>query len=194
MRRKRFSHCLALGLSLAAPMLPSSLAAQPVEPGKEGELARFVKPENGARACFTRTYDPAHLERHPDQTVTEMRFRLAYYMHEPDEYYPKGQRNYYFGLTARLRGRPAVPVTAIGECRPTEDGKAIWCGVECDGGGVLVSRRDGGKVLVDLEATGRIRMTEGCDEEENAIDLEPGKDDKTFLLAQTAECPAYEDW
>ena len=43
----------------------------------------------------------------------------------------------------------------------------------------------------------RIRMTEGCDDgEEDGVELLPGKDDRTFLLNETAagQCPAYEDW
>lgn len=39
-------------------------------------------------------------------------------------------------------------------------------------------------------------MTEGCDGEESAIDLEPGADDGEFLLSRVpdAECPIFEDW
>lgn len=185
-----------LALLLSAPAAPG--LAQAIEPGAEGKLAALVKPRAGARACWARTYDRKHLDAHPHQKVTEMRFRLAYHVFPPDRYFPKGQRNYYFELQARLRGHSGgKPLEASGECSPTEDGKGIWCGVECDGGGVMISRRDGGKLLVDLQSTGRIRMTEGCDEsDEDGIDLEPGRDDRAFLLSpvEAAECPPYEKW
>lgn len=172
--------------------------AQAIEPGNEGELASFIPPLAGARACFRRVYDAAHLKAHPKQAVTEMEFRLAYYIHDPDEFAPKGQRNYYFELQARLRGaKQKMPLSAMGECRPTADGKAIFCGVDCDGGGVNVKRSGDGNILVDLEAVGRLRMTSDCGEDEdNAFELTSGADDKRFLLSRLpdAECPAYDDW
>ncbi|MDH4987555.1 hypothetical protein QEZ47_18940 [Aminobacter anthyllidis] len=171
--------------------------AQAIEPGREGELANFIPPAAGARACFGRVYDAAHLKAHPQQRVTEMQFRLAYYIHDPDEFSPKGQRNYYFEVLARLRGhKQPKPLTAMGECRPTEDGKAIFCGVDCDGGGVMVKRSGDGKIMVDLEALGRLRMTVDCGEDEDGIEVTSGADDKRFLLSKLpdAECPAYDDW
>lgn len=175
--------------------LASTALAQAIEPGKEGELAKFLPPNDGARICFSRVYDADHLKKHPKQQVTEMEFRLTYYTHEPDEFFPKGQRNYYFALLAKLRGQgPDEPLIAEGECAP--HGNSISCGVECDGGGVVLTRRDGGKVLVDLTALGRLRMTSGCDAEEGVVELVPGEDDKSFLLSKAAEssCPVYDDW
>lgn len=192
----RLAH-LPLALILALPAAGHA-SAQAIEPGKEGELANFAPPEAGARACFRRVYDAAHLKAHPKQAVTEMDFRIAYYIHEPDEFAPKGQRNYYFQLIASLRdANQPKPLSAMGECRPTADGKAIFCGVDCDGGGINVKRSGDGQILVDLEAVGRLRMTADCGEDEdNAFELTPGKDDKRFLLSKApdAECPAYDDW
>ena len=73
----------------------------------------------------------------------------------------------------------------------------MWCGVECDGGGVVVRQRSGGKLLVDLAATGRIRLSDSCaEDDEEGIELLPGKDDKTFLLEKSAasQCPPPEKW
>ena len=198
--RGAMRHIVSFGLALAAACLlaPPPLIAQAVEPGKEGELARIVAPRQDARACFGRIYGARHLQTHPDQRVAKMDFRLAYEIHEPDQFFPKGQRNYYFQLRVGLRDqKQGRPLQAFGECAPSADGKRILCGVECYGGGVVIRRRDGGKLLIDLAATGRIRMTEGCDDgEEDGVELLPGKDDRTFLLNETAagQCPAYEDW
>lgn len=181
------------GLTLLAGM-PAAFA-QAIEPGKEGELAKFLPPQDGARVCYSRVYDAEHLKKHPRQQVTEMEFRLTYYTHEPDEFFPKGQRNYYFAVLAKLRGQaPDEPLIAEGECAP--HGNSISCGVECDGGGVVLTRREAGKVLVDLTALGRLRMTSGCDAEDGVVELVPGEDDKSFLLSKATEssCPVYEDW
>lgn len=171
-----------------------SASAGPVEPGKEGALATLVPPRDGARACYFRVYDAAHLAKHPRQKVTEMRFRLAYHVHEPDQFFPAGQRNYYFQLDARLRDQKKM-LSASGECM-LQDGQ-IFCGVECDGGGVMIDRSRRDRLLVDLESVGRIRMAPPCDDgEEEGYDLLPGEDDRTFLLDGdlASACPAYEDW
>lgn len=179
----------ALGLAIAAH-------AQPVPPGEEGELLRFVPPTPGEHACFRRVYDAGHLAAHPDQTVTDMEFRIAYFRREPDSFYPAGQRNYHFELLAR-RKDVTKQLTARGECLSRPDGKGIGCGVDCDGGGVSVSKRDDGSVVVDLGENGRIRMTSGCGEEEtDSVDLTPGKDDRAFRLepVPAAQCPEYDRW
>ena len=180
---------------LALACVPGTLAsAQPVEPGQEGQLAALLPPRPGARICFARTYDAAHLQNHPHQKVRSMSFHLAYYRHQPDAYYPRGQRNYYFDLRARLRTGPEM--RSLGECISQDDGRNIACMVECDGGGILV-RQTGkqGQLMIDLAATGGIRMTTSCDDEES-VELLPGRDDKRFLLTQLPadRCPAYDDW
>ncbi len=175
--------------------LPLSAAlAQPIEPGKEGQIAQLLGPKPGSRVCFGREYDADHLKAHPHQQVRSIGFNLAYYAHDPDAYFPRGQRNYYFALRAKMRD--GKELTTGGECASGGDGKNIRCEVECDGGGVLVRRTaKEGQLLIDLQSTSRIRMSDGCDDEAG-IDLEPGKDDRTFLLSELPadSCPAYEDW
>ena len=187
---------LVLAFALASLCLAAGpLAAQPVEPGEERQIADLLPPVPGARICFARDYDEAHLKAHPDQRVRSMGLRLAYYAHDPDQYDPKGQRNYHFELSTVLR-EDDRELSAGGDCVPADDGRNIWCGVECDGGGVLIRRAAAkGKILVDLGSTGRIRMSEGCDDEAG-MDLEPGSDDKLFLLSElpAPSCPAHEDW
>lgn len=170
----------------------SPAGAQPVMPGEEGELVNFLPPEVGRRVCYARVYSQQHLAKHPKQKVAEIQFRLTYYRHEPDDYTPQGQRNYYFEVLARLRGQNDL-MTSMGECTPA--GSSIFCGVDCDGGGVNVTRRPPDKILVSLAEMGRLRMTNGCDESDS-VDLEAGEDDKEFLLTKTedASCPPYDDW
>jgi hypothetical protein len=177
---------------LAAGICCAPAGAQPVMPGEEGELVNFLPPEVGRRVCYARIYSQEHLAQHPKQKVAEIQFRLTYYRHEPDDYAPQGQRNYYFEVLVRLRGEKDT-MTSMGECTP--NGSSIFCGVDCDGGGVEVTRRPPDKILVSLVEMGRLRMTNGCDESDS-VDLEARKDDKEFLLTKTDDpsCPPCEDW
>ena len=184
----------ALPIAMAGMLASFAASADTVAPGAEGELLRFLAPVEGKRVCFSRVYDADHLAKHPKQKVTEIEFRLAYHRFEPDQFFPEGQRNYYFEVLAKVRGNPRR-LTAMGECSPL-DGK-ISCGVDCDGGGMLAERSaKPGNILMSFGSYYGLRMTTGCggdDEGETAL-LEPGEDDKEFLLSETSACPAYEEW
>lgn len=164
---------------LLAVLAAGPALSQPVPVGEEGALAELLAPEPGASICYARVYDAQHLQRHPDQKVTAIQFKLEYFKHDPDDYYPEGQRNYYFSMGVNLRDRTGL-VSTGGECRPGEG--TIWCGVDCDGGGVLLKREGADAILIDLESTGRIVMA-GCGGGEgDSIELTPGLDDKVFRL------------
>lgn len=180
---------LASGACMTTPASPDTVA-----PGQEGELLNYLPPQPGKHICFSRSYSAAHLAEHPKQQVTDIEFRLAYHRFEPDQFFPEGQRNYYFEALAHVRGNDKL-LKAFGECSPLGD--KISCGVDCDGGGLIVKRTDKpGQILIDLTSYGHLRMTEGCGEDDDSyVDLQPGADDKTFLLSvSTAPCPAYETW
>ncbi|WP_137150069.1 hypothetical protein [Devosia sp. FKR38] len=139
------------------------------------ELDAFVAASDGATACWSRQYDAAHLAAHPDQQVAAMSMAVTYW----DET-ANGPAQYVFRMEADLRD--GTHGTAVGPCR--QEGGDVWCGVECDGGGVLLKSRSGGDVLIDLEHTGYIAMTTGCGEDtlDEGFPLESGRDDKQFLL------------
>jgi hypothetical protein len=190
---KRALACASL-VAIAGVLAGFPALADTVAPGAEGELTRFLPPEPGKRACFSRVYDADHLARHPKQKVTEIEFRLAYHRFDPDEFFPEGQRNYYFEVLAKVRGNKKL-LTAMGECSPGD--KKISCSVDCDGGGMLAERSDKpGKILMSFGFYYGLRMTAGCgeDEEGDTVMLEPGEDDKEFLLSEKSACPAYEEW
>lgn len=150
-----------------------------VAPALAGELDDFVAAEDGALSCWSRSYDAEHLASHPDQMVSAMTFGVSY-MAETSEF----AEQYSFWLEATLRDGARGYTT--GPCNAYE-GK-MWCGVECDGGGIYVEARADGDVLVDLETHGYIRMSGSCgSSDENGISaLESGKDDKLFLLQATS--------
>lgn len=188
-RLVRYAYGIGFGIAVLSPL---PVFGQAIPPGEEGALADILPPKPDSRICYARSYTAEHLKAHPEQTVTEVAFHITYHRHEPDEFYRQGQRNYYFAMPVKRRGSSET-ITAIGECG-TNNGR-IFCGVECDGGGVVVSLRAPDKLLLDLGAHGYIRMSAGCDESD-AVDLEAGADDREFLLSRVAdaECPAYEDW
>jgi hypothetical protein len=180
-------------IALAAFFWTVGASADTVAPGEEGELLKFLPAEPAKHICFARAYSADHLARHPKQKVTEIEFRLAYHRFDPDEFFPAGQRNYYFEVLATLRGEPGQ-LTGFGECSP--DGDAISCSVDCDGGGIRAKRTaTPGTVLLYFGGYDYLRMSGGCDGGEGG-ELVPGEDDKEFLLTERAaeSCPAYEDW
>lgn len=162
----------ATWVSVASAMLCVNAAAQP-----------FVAAENGATSCWQRIYDAEHLRTHPDQNVSEVTFSMGYF---EESFEDEGATAFtLFGIHAALRdGRHG---SAGGGCW-TDDEGMMTCSVDCDGGGVELRSRDNGSLLLDLEATGGIRLMD-CgseDEEENFFTLEPGLDDKQFLVHPVA--------
>ena len=140
-----------------------------------GELDGFVAASDGASSCWSRAYDARHLAAHPDQRVAAI--SLAVTFMAETEINPE---QYVFRLEADMRD--GTHGEAVGPCMA--DGKQMWCGVECDGGGVYVSSRSGGNVLIDLERRGAIWMSTSCGDEnfDEGFSLESGIDDKQFLL------------
>lgn len=177
----------ARGLPITLLMLAcvTPAIAQPVPLGAEGELGKLLPPVHDRKICFARVYDPAHLRRHPKQMVKSVLFHIRYHRHDPAKEYPQGQRNYYFGMAAKVRGQTKT-LYASGECVPGKG--AIHCGVECDGGGVVVQRDGSGGLAIGFSPlSGRIRMTVGCGGgEDNTVDLTPGADDKLFRLRRAS--------
>jgi hypothetical protein len=176
-----FAILAAAWLALAGAPVPA--AAEPVEPGQEGELGKILAPVPDAKVCFARIYDAAHLASHPAQQVTAMVFQLEYIKFDPDEFYPQGQRDYYFIVSANLRGKEK-PLFSAGECSLWDSG--IFCGVDDDGGGLRIARaagNDGITVGFDPQID-RLRMVASFAGEEGAdgYELTPGANDKEFHL------------
>lgn len=165
------------------------------------KLKALLPPASGAQACYARTYDAKHLAEHPKQKVSAIMLYLRYVLDAEEERALTGTSTsdpdafrYDFTLAATFRNRPET-VYASGQCSSTE---SIFCGVECDGGGVELEPHpaEHGALLVRLDrGSGFIRMTPGCgDELEDAVLLESGADDKVFKLkaAPVAQCAAMQ--
>jgi len=194
MRRHIDRIAILTAIALASgPVGPAP--AQPAPPGREGELGRILPPIHDRRVCFSRIYDAAHMRKHPSQKVTAMQFQIRYHRHDPDKQNPEGQRNYYFGMAAKVRGQTKT-LHASGECTSSQ-GK-IYCGIDCDGGGVLIERhvREGGLTVKFEDSRAYLRMTLGCGGEEGrSVNLTPGADDRVFHLvkASPSACRRLDD-
>lgn len=141
------------------------------------ELDAFVAAQDGAATCWSRYYDARHLNAHPDQQVTGMELAVTFAGETASS-----SQQYVFHLMTWLRD--GIIGEAHGSCMP--DGQDMWCGVECDGGGIYVSTRSGGDVVVDLQRTGAIWMSSKCGEEnfEDGFSLQAGIDDRQFRLTR----------
>ena len=174
---------LAAG-ALVIPLSAMPGVGQTIPPGQEGALGKLLPPVHDRRICFARTYDAAHLKRHPKQKVTALLFQLRYYRHNPEKEYPEGQRNYYFGMAARVKGQKKT-LSGSGECGA--GAKGIHCGVDCDGGGVDLQHdpRTGTLTVSFEDRHSYLRMSVGCGED-NTVDLKPGADDRLFQLRKAS--------
>lgn len=153
------------------------------------DVRMFAKPPgNKAYACFVRRYDPEHLARHPKQKVSAMKLLMTAEI-PPDE----NTTNYSFRLGVRYRHR-AGDFDSSGGCGHViaEDaGHEIrfGCGVDCDGGGIVVAMsKDDGSAIIRLE---RVRIWQNNKPDEEAEDsLVAGADDRIFRLdrVEAREC------
>ena len=153
--------------------------------------------ETNVLGCFVRTYDKAHLAEHPDQLVTAVRLHI--YHPPPDE----ARDATWMKMEVKVRGRNVI-LTTSGICRKEEPPDtwqrphlkhlpppdALWCGVECDGGGIGVASR-GDHAMMYL---GGIMMSVkknyySCSGEtrESIEELLGNKDDHVFRLNRVNE-------
>lgn len=65
-------------MRLWASIVVTSLAVLPQVAANATPLDEMIEPEKDHSACFTRTYDAAHLRQHPKQKVTSVRVWLRY--------------------------------------------------------------------------------------------------------------------
>jgi hypothetical protein len=123
--------------------------------------------------------------------------------------YPGYDRRYDFLLSAQLADRG--PLYAAGECRwlghdfVSADGKLkiertgreLFCGIDCDGGGMTLERIEGKDALIlRIEANHELRMTPPCGDEGKSVTFAARDTAKEFALgtAKLAICRPLERW
>jgi hypothetical protein len=160
-----------------------------IKPEDAAKNAAFVNslfngapaPQTKTYACFVRTYDQAHLARHPLQKVNAMKLLVT---SEPE---PEAEGLHYsFRLGVRYRNKRSA-YDSSGDCSnaaisaATDNEARLGCGVDCDGGGIDIGLgKDGNSTLIRLE---RIRIwNHNRPDEDASDDLVAGTDDKIFRL------------
>jgi hypothetical protein len=133
-------------------------------------------------ACFIRHYDQAHLKSHPDQNVTDMLLLVSSWDEEEG-----GSDAYGVAIGVEFRNVPNQ-LALSGFCGSGEDGTALNCGIECDGGTINVTVRDADSVRVEIPDGARTWDPESDEDPDPAAQF--GSDDKVFRVNRTAlkEC------
>ena len=150
-------------------------------------FARNIDKQKKSYVCFLRRYDAAHLAGHPLQKVSVMRLLVTAERIPEDD-----ALNYSFRLGLKFRDKPG-DFDSSGDCGhglATEgDNKGrLYCGVDCDGGGISVELPPANTfLLVRLEF---IRIWNNNKPDDDGFSLSGGADDKVFRLERTnlADC------
>jgi len=188
-------HAQTATLILAVMAATPASAQSDLQPGFDKRLLGLAPAQDKAESCFLRRYDAAHIKAHPKQKVEAIGLCVNVERKLPDEKGDPVRYIYNFTFAAKLKGKAKVATTA-GECgyayMPPEEqkkfsGRPLWCGVDCDGGGVNVEPRKGGdELLVRLERIAVSSECGGADDENSSFDITGGADDKVFLLPKAS--------
>ena len=179
---------ISFGL-LAALVLPS-WAPQAALAGSAADFTTRLMgrtPGKGVTyACFTRTYDEAHLAAHPKQNVRAMMLLV--------KIDPEAGEAYNLSIGVNFRSRKNMFETA-GDCAaaPTDGdaggGKTAHCSIPCDGGPIQIALKDNGSILLTIPDGARVWRPGSINSDEN-IHGAFAEDDKLFRLdrASLSEC------
>jgi hypothetical protein len=172
---------LALGVTAAAESM-------------DNPLTRLVPREDGRGACFTRSYEAAHLKRNPRQKTHGITLSLRF---------EQELQQHVVRIALRQAGRSHF---IVGSCAWNDaanlgvDGKPLMkaftkaSGLDCHVSRGLDSDEESGDFPIDLPADGRsltaylfdqIAAWPTTDQRKKTIDLRLGKDDLIFRLDRT---------
>jgi hypothetical protein len=139
------------------------------------DMIRSLFGPDSASGCFTRTYDAAHLKRHPGQKVRQIIFD---YQPETSAEARKTTGPRTFGVAVKFRSKADGDGGAVAYCRNAGD--RVSCYAEGDAGSFDVTRAGPDRI--------RIRMTRGLgfenDSKKGHISLEDSPDDRVFVLGK----------
>jgi hypothetical protein len=134
---------------------------------------------SAANACFVRHYTKAHLKSHPDQNVTDM----LVYVNKQEGSDP------YYNVNMQVNFRQLMkPFQVSGSCGVGSDGKALGCGIDCDGGSLSVRVKNETSLLVEIPESVRLYDPSSADDAPDAELPKAarfGSDDKLFRLDRT---------
>lgn len=182
---------IAAGLSVLA----SAALAQPAQDAaKIDDFARRMFAtksfDNKTFACFVRTYDAAHLARHPKQTVSAMKMLVA-----AERLKDETSLSYSYKLGASFRNRRGDYASNMdcGHAHVSEvkrEGVRVSCHDGCEGGGIEIAvAADGKAIIVKLESIA-VWLADKPEDQDAQFELKGGADDRVFRLdrVDTAMC------
>jgi hypothetical protein len=189
--RPALSNSLLGALAWAMAAMCGPAAAEPA-PGFSA-LMSILAPQPGAKACYVRSYDAAHLRAHPKQRISAMKFLLGVKAYDPktaDKTGPDDLYYYTFLMSVARRGDKRLLTTA-GDC---QGGEGISCVVDCDGGSVALDKMPPADSLIVRLNDHGIQMFHDCDGGP-VVWVKAGVDDKVFRLNKAAvdACKALDE-
>jgi hypothetical protein len=162
----------------------------PAQPAGADQVTELLNADRDI--CWQRSYSKAHLAKHPDQTVTFIRFaHLPSLAEGPDSVSSQSGRSFspYADIEASFRGDDRLYGNGL-VC--SLDSATLRCGVECDGGAMQFRFKADGALLIDFRQTGSLVLESDCGEEGGMQMRELGNaaDDKLFRLdpVDPAQC------
>jgi hypothetical protein len=167
-------------------LLASAATAQPDrEAAKVADFAKrmFATKSSGQKptACFARTYDAAHLARHPKQTVSVMKMLIA---GEKLEDATSLSYSYKLGINFRDRKGDYASSYDCGnaEVSDVKLGAEVSCHDGCEAGGVVIALAPNSKaIIVKLESV-VVWLADKPQDESAQFELKGGADDRVFRL------------
>jgi hypothetical protein len=170
---------------------------------EDNPLSRAVPPEEGASACYSRTYDAAHLKAHPRQMTQNVMLSLRYQ-----------QGQHIVRIMLQEKNRPA-PLYIVGGCgwsdkanlgvddKPLVKEFKATSGLDCNAFSGLNSDEEGGDYPIDFAADGKsltlylVDQTSawsGPDQKKKTIRMRLGSEDLIFRLdrVDAAACRSME--
>lgn len=173
-------------IAAALSLLATAAFAQPAhEAAKIADFGRRMfatKSPDNAVACFVRTYDAAHLARHPKQTVSAMKMLISGEQAEGDT-----SLSYSYKLGVKLRNRTGDFVSNYdcGQARVSEvkrEGVQVSCHDGCEDGGVLISLAPDSKAIIVKLDSVAVWPADKPEDQNAVFELKGGTDDKVFRL------------
>ncbi len=132
-------------------------------------------------ACFVRTYDAAHLARHPKQTVTAMKMLIA---GETLEGGSSISYSYKLGVNFRNRNGDYASNYDCGypEVSDAKLGAEVSCHDGCEAGGIVIAlARNSKAIIVKLESVA-VWLADKPQDESAQFEFKGGADDRVFRL------------
>jgi hypothetical protein len=170
---------------------------------EDNPLSRAVPHKEGASACYSRTYDAAHLKAHPRQMTQNVMLSLRY---------EQGQHT--VRIMLKQKNRPA-PLYIVGGCgwsdkanlgvddKPLVKEFKATSGLDCNAFSGLNSDEEGGDYPIDFAADGKsltlylVDQTSawsGPNQKKKTIGMRLGSEDLIFRLdrVDAATCRSME--